>query len=175
MSLHEMMDVHDEKLLNLVQNYRIHLIDPSAMSEKELEKFTSSLREVLSFIKYSEDPDKLASYVEGNPRMNLEREAAMVIKTVTNVPLNLSKQEERVDMCKAIEIMLNESRETGRREGRSEGEREGRREGRSEGKLIALAKVVYVGKLTVPDAAELAGMTEEEFLKSCEKFKQELY
>ncbi len=102
MSLHEMMDVHDEKLLKLVQNYRIHLIDPSAMSKEELEKFTSSLREVLSFIKYSEDPDKLASYVEDNPRMNLEREAALVIKAVTNVPVNLPEQKEELNMCKSL-------------------------------------------------------------------------
>ena len=102
MSLHEMMDVHDKKLLKLVQNYRIHLIDPSAINEEELEKFTSSLREVLSFIKYSEDPDKLASYVEGNPRMNLEREAALVIKAVTNVPVNLPEQKEELNMCKSL-------------------------------------------------------------------------
>lgn len=86
--------------------------------------------------------------------MNLEREAAMVIKAVTSVPLNLQEQKEDVNMCKAIEVMLNNSK--------------------NEGTITALAKVVSMGKLTVPDAAQLAGMTEEEFLKSCEKFKQEL-
>lgn len=50
-SLHEMMSVKNPRLLSLVQDYRIHLIEPMALSTEDLGRFQSSLREVLSFIK----------------------------------------------------------------------------------------------------------------------------
>ena len=60
LSLHEMMEVRSEKLLHYIQDYRIHLIDPANLTEEDLVKFTSSLREVMEYIKYSKDKDNLA-------------------------------------------------------------------------------------------------------------------
>ena len=47
LSLHEMMAVKNESLLNFVQDYQIHLIDPAKLSKEDLEKFSTSLREVI--------------------------------------------------------------------------------------------------------------------------------
>ena len=65
-SLHEMLVVQDEKILSLVPDYRINLIAPGEMSEEALEHFTSNFREVMQFIKYSKDTEKLSKLVEGN-------------------------------------------------------------------------------------------------------------
>lgn len=46
LSLHEMMGTQNEKLMHYVQDYQIHLIDPAKLTEEDLKKFTSSLREV---------------------------------------------------------------------------------------------------------------------------------
>lgn len=43
LSLHEMMAVKNESLLNFVQDYQIHLIDPAKLSKEDLEKFSTSL------------------------------------------------------------------------------------------------------------------------------------
>lgn len=58
-TLHEMFDCQDQDLLAFVPDYKINLIVPSALDEKELGRFHSTLREVLSFIKYSDNAEKL--------------------------------------------------------------------------------------------------------------------
>ena len=58
LSLHEMMGTQNEKLMHYVQDYQIHLIDPAKLTEEDLNKFTSSLREVIEYIKYSKDKRK---------------------------------------------------------------------------------------------------------------------
>ena len=58
-SLHEMMDFPLEEMRTFIQDYKIHLIDPAALEPDELEKFSTSLREVLGCIKYSKDKEKL--------------------------------------------------------------------------------------------------------------------
>ena len=70
-SLHEMMDLPREEMRAFIQDYKIHLIDPAAIEPEELEKFSSSLREVLGCIKYSNDKEKLSSFIRNNSRMIL--------------------------------------------------------------------------------------------------------
>ena len=48
-----MMNVKNRELLRFVQDYQVHLIDPARLSEEELAKFSTSLREVMGYIKYS--------------------------------------------------------------------------------------------------------------------------
>ena len=54
-SLHEMMEWPDVHLKEYVQDYKIQLIDPAKIQPEEFEKFSTSLREVLEYIKYSKD------------------------------------------------------------------------------------------------------------------------
>lgn len=69
---HEMMDFPLEEMRTFIQDYKIHLIDPAALEPDELEKFSTSLREVLGCIKYSKDKEKLSSFIRNNTRMMLE-------------------------------------------------------------------------------------------------------
>lgn len=125
MSLHEMLAVQDEKILSLVPNYSIHLIAPAEMSSDEINKFSSSLREVLLYIKYSKDKDKLTELISGDSAFrSIDRKAVRVINTVTNSKLNIKENEEEVDMCKAIDDMRNEAWENGLSSGRVTGKAE---------------------------------------------------
>ena len=147
LSLHEMMRVKDNKLLSFVQDYQIHLIDPAKLTEADLKKFSSSLREVIEYIKYSKDKDKLARILKGNSRMVIEREAALVIKTVTNTPIDIPEGTEAIDMCKAVESLLNESEA----------------KGIEIGELRMLVKLVQEGDLSLERAATKAKMPVEQF------------
>lgn len=69
LSLHEMMAVQDPALLHFVQDYQIHLIDPAKLSAEDLGRFSSSLREVIGYIKYSKDKERLSEFLTDNPRM----------------------------------------------------------------------------------------------------------
>ena len=151
LSLHEMMGSQNEKLMHYVQDYRIHLIDPAKLTEKDLKKFTSSLREVIEYIKYSKDKEKLSRILKDNSRMLIDREAALVIKTITNTAIEISEKEEKIDMCKAIDDML------------SEREAKGEIRGIEIGELRMLVKQVKKGRLTIEEAAEDAAMSVEKF------------
>ena len=156
-SLHEMMDFPLEEMRTFIQDYKIHLIDPAALEPDELEKFSTSLREVLGCIKYSKDKEKLSSFIRNNTRMMLEINAARVIQAITNITLDLSEEVEEVDMCKAIDDMMQDSRE------------EGKAEGRTEGILFALTGLVRDGVLSIKDAAFRANMTESAFEAAMKK------
>ena len=114
-SLHEMMNVKDERILSLVPDYQIHLIAPAGLSDEELKKFHSSLKEVLGFIKYSKDKDKLTEIVQDEFH-ELRKEEIDVLNECVNANLRLQDGEERLDMCKALEDMKREAAEKATKE-----------------------------------------------------------
>lgn len=77
--------------------------------------------------------------------MLIEANAARVIKAVTNTPLDISEGAEVIDVCKAVEEMMNESEERG--------------------ELRMLVKQVKKGRITIEQAAEDANMSVEQFKK----------
>ncbi len=107
-SLHEMLNIEDEHILSLLPDYQIHLITPYGLSKDELNKFHSSLREVLTFIKYSKDKGKMEEAVRDNFK-KLRKEEIKVLNYCANVNLKLPPGEEEVDVCKAWEDMKQET------------------------------------------------------------------
>ena len=125
LSLHEMMSTRDMELLSFVENYRIHLIDPAKLTEEQLNKFSTSMREVIGYIKYSKNKDKLLEFLRTDAHRSIEMNAARVIKTITNTPIEVSEEEGEIEMCKAIEDLIAESEARGRAEGETRGEAKG--------------------------------------------------
>ena len=117
LSLHEMMSIRDMEILSFVENYRIHLIDPAKLTEEELNKFSTSMREVMGYIKYSKNKEKLLDFLRTDTHKSIEMNAARVIKTITNTPIEVSEEKEEIEMCKAIEDLIAESEARGRAEG----------------------------------------------------------
>ena len=109
LSLFEMMDVSDPDVLACMDNYHVRLIAPAQMTDEEIMKFQSSLREVMLFIKYSKDKENLSRV--------LERRAADVIETITNSGIKYDESEEVVDVCQAIREIRMEERKIGEQDG----------------------------------------------------------
>ena len=129
LSLHEMMATRDMEILSFVENYRIHLIDPAKLTEEELDKFSTSLKEVMGYIKYSKDKEKLLEFLRTDTRKTIEMNAARVIKMITNTPIEVSEEMEEIEMCKAIDDLILESESRGRMEGEKKGEAKGEAKG----------------------------------------------
>lgn len=93
-------------------------------------------------------------FIQDYPRMNMEIEAARVIEMITQIEI----EEEEVDsmgnvnMCKAIEDMIQDAVD------------EKKDDWLSEGRLQLLTTLIQSGKVTVKEAATLMDMTQEEFL-----------
>ena len=113
LSLHEMMPIRDMEILSYVENYRIHLIDPA--------KFSTSMREVMGYIKYSNNKEKLLDFLRTDTHKSIEMNAARVIKTITKTPIKISEEKEGIEMCQAIEELIAESEARGEVRGKAEG------------------------------------------------------
>lgn len=121
-SIHEMLNTTDPAVLKYVQDYKIHVIAPADMTEDELRKFQSSMREVLNFIKYSKDKRKLAQIMQADAERfkHMERKAVQLLNLVTGAEMEMDEEEEVVNMCKAIQDMRKEEREIGQQEGKTQ-------------------------------------------------------
>ena len=190
MTIHEMLNTQDRQILDLVQDYKIHLVAPAGIPDEDFIKFRTDLGPVLQFIKYSDDKDKLAEATKSIDRFRrMDPESIGLINAVTGSNLKIEVNEEgKVDVCTAIDEMRKESRNEGRiregkiegrREGKIEGHREGhlegkieghregkiegRREGKIEGSLETLVHLVQKGLISLYDAALEADLTPDEF------------
>ena len=147
LSLFDMMDSDIQKhdYAKYIQNYHLHLIEPSKISDEDLNKFDSSLREVLGCIKYAKDKNKLADFIHNNPRMNIEVEAARVLEVITHTHIKREEVDDmgNVNMCKAIQEMIQD--------------------GRDEGRVQLLVTLIQSGDISLQRAAALMNMTPEEF------------
>ena len=115
LSLFDMMDVSDSDVLACMDNYRVRLIAPAQMTDEEIMKFQSSLREVMFFIKYSKDRENLSRILEANEKRfrEVERRAVDVIEAITNLDIKYDESEEAIDVCQAIQEMRMESERRG--------------------------------------------------------------
>lgn len=100
MSLHEMFGEQDARVLALVPDYKINLVAPASIKDSDFEKFHTSLKEVLSFIKYSQDADRLLEAVEaGEGFRNLGRAEVEVLNACAGANLEMEKDKEAIDVC----------------------------------------------------------------------------
>ena len=118
-SVHEMLCTDDPAILRYVQDYKLNLIVPAELTEEALKKFHSSLREVLSFIKFSNDKEQMNRLIEENSARfsRMEKEAVAVINLFTGTNIEIKEEEEVIDMCKAWEDMRAEGIKVGQAEG----------------------------------------------------------
>ena len=143
-SLHEMLTNKDARALAYVEDYRIHLLEPAGMTDEDIAKLKSDLKDVFYFIKYSGDKDKLQELLENSEDFrSMKKTTAEMIKTVTNTDIDLPEGEEHVDMCLAIRQMKEESE--------------------AKGGLRMLFELVRDGLLTIAQAAVKAKLTEDQF------------
>ena len=130
------------------------------MSDEDLNKFSTELKQVFKYLKYSSDKEKLSQIVnEDEVYKHISRRTAVMINTVSGTKMKISEGKDEVDMCKAIEDMRKEERE----KGIEEGIEKGIEKGRNEGIIETLSGLVNDGLITLETAASRAGMTVKEF------------
>ena len=118
LSLKEMYSDVDNAILSHAPDYHVNLIAPAVMSDKEIDKFHSNLREVMLYIKYSRDKEKLNKIIKEDPKFqSVERQTANVINVVTGSKLKYPEGKGDVNMCLAIQQMREESELAGQIKG----------------------------------------------------------
>ncbi len=110
LSLHEMMDVDDPAILAMIPDYRVHLVAPADIPEQDFGKFHTSLGNVLTFIKYSRDKERMECWLNGDGAdVVLGREEVEVLNTCVNAKLTIKSDEEAINVCEAIRKMNEEA------------------------------------------------------------------
>lgn len=122
LSLHDMLAIPEElrDYKNCIPDYRINLVSSRTVKS---ENFRTGLREVFELLPLLKDKEGMKKYLEEKKEhySHLEPKRSWVIGKFINIPSlkNLDKEEEgEVNMCTAIEEMI----EDGRNEGIGRGE-----------------------------------------------------
>ena len=114
------IDLPDE-LKEMVSDYRIHVIDVRRFNDTGA--FRTDVRHVFDFIRCSEDKHALYKLVEQDDYYkNMEEDAFDVVSHYANAAELLAVKdyygkEGKVNMCKAIRDLMEDSRAEGREEG----------------------------------------------------------
>ena len=89
-SVHDMLSEISPELLEFIPNYKLHLIEPAALSCEQLQKFQSNLREILLCIKYANDKERLDTIIQ-DPRFGaVQYEAAAILNEFADLKLDLT-------------------------------------------------------------------------------------
>lgn len=85
MCLSEMYTDCDAELLKYVADYRINLITPMNLTDHEIDGFQTGMREIMRYIKYSNDRKAIDSILKTDRRFkSVERRAVEIINAATN-------------------------------------------------------------------------------------------
>jgi hypothetical protein len=110
LSIHEMFLEQDARVLALVPDYRVNLLAPASIEDHNFEKFQSSLKEVLSFIKHARDKDKLKKVLDADESFrHLGRSEVDVLNACVGAKITVNEGEEAIDVCLAIQQMNEEA------------------------------------------------------------------
>lgn len=110
LSIHEMFFGQDARVLALVPDYKVNLLAPASIENEDFGKFQSSLKEVLSFIKYARDKDELKKVLDADESFrHLGREEVDVLNACVGARIAVNEGEEAIDVCLAIQQMNEEA------------------------------------------------------------------
>ena len=98
-----------------IQDYRMHLFEPGAVKEEDLEKFKTELKDVIAYVKYSKSTEALKGYNE-KYKPDLTKSTVTLINELTNSNYVFIDGKEQLNMCEAFEGLIEEGRKEGRKE-----------------------------------------------------------
>lgn len=119
-TLHEMLDMEGlpEALRELVEDYRLHLVDIRRLRDTSI--FKTDVKQVFDFIRCSVDKRELLKLVQSDEHFReLEEDAYDVVTNyvradeLIQVKDDYSKKDGKVDMCQALKELLADERMEG--------------------------------------------------------------
>ncbi|MCQ2522160.1 MAG: Rpn family recombination-promoting nuclease/putative transposase [Lachnospiraceae bacterium] len=129
-TLREMYEGVDEIVLSHAIDYKLNLISPREMNEEELDQFHSELRQVVTFLKYTEDTEMIKQNIMKQELFQYASEDVIrVVELFTSYRFPREEKED-VNMCKGLEGL------------RAEGVAEGLERGKQESRLTTLRNML---------------------------------
>lgn len=134
----------------LIPNYHINLLDVNQIEDTSVYK--TDLQTILEMLRYRQNKKNMQRYVQEHAEyfQHVDIDTYNVLRVLLKAEKQMEEiknQEEEVDMCQALQEIFDDGKEAGRTEGRTD----------------LLIELVRDGVLSVMQAAEKAGKSEEEF------------
>ncbi|MCD8302634.1 MAG: Rpn family recombination-promoting nuclease/putative transposase, partial [Prevotellaceae bacterium] len=172
-SVHDMFQEIPKEISALIPDYKMILIDPAELSDEDLDTFKSRLDLTLKVIKYANDKEKLAEIMASDERFNhLQRDEVRVLNVCANMGLKEPKKGGTLDMCKAVQDMIDEASEKAVEEARRldrEAAEEARRldqeaaeDKRVNGLYDAIKSLITQLGCSVEQAIDLTGLNDDD-------------
>ena len=169
-SLKDMLDMEHmpEIIQRYIGDYPMCLLE--VRRYEEYEKFKTDLRYVFGYLQKSQNKEELKQYIKDNHAVFecIREDAYDLMITMSHskelkvVKLKYQNAEGEVNMCKAIQEMIEDGREEGRCEGRREGRQEGRHEGHRDGYQEGIRLTKKIMRL------KMENKTDSEIAEECE-------
>ena len=121
-SLYDMFDNIDPRIREYIDDYRLNLITPDEVADYKF--FSSELGLVLEFIKESRDKESLWRLVHDRTEYsNVDVTTVDMINEYTKIDISTKDNVGgKMDMCKAMQELIQDGKEEGIKEGIKEGE-----------------------------------------------------
>ena len=145
-----------------IQDYRMHLFEPGAVKEEDLEKFKTELKDVIAYVKYSKSTEALKEYNE-KYKPDLTKSTVTLINELTNSNYVFIDGKERLNMCEAFEGIKAEGIEEGRKKELKDKYKS----------WVTLSNNLKKRGMSNPEIASLLGVPETELQNAFNMIKEE--
>ena len=154
--------LEDNGLGGYIQDYRMHLFEPGAVKEEDLEKFKTELKDVIAYVKYSKSTEALKDYNE-KYKPDLTKSTVTLINELTNSNYVFIDGKERLNMCEAFEGIKAEGIEEGRKKELKDKYKS----------WVTLSNNLKKRGMSNPEIASLLGVPETELQDAFDMIKEE--
>ena len=154
--------LEDNGLGGYIQDYRMHLFEPGAVKEEDLEKFKTELKDVIAYVKYSKSTEALKEYNEKH-KPDLTKSTVTLINELTNSNYVFIDGKERLNMCEAFEGIKAEGIEEGRKKELKDKYKS----------WVTLSNNLKKRGMSNPEIASLLGVPETELQDAFDMIKEE--
>ena len=157
-SLLEMIEPEDKAYACYMANYRINLIDPFRIRRNSFKKFSSHLKEILLYLKCSRNEKTMKKMLETEESFeHTPNDVVELINILTGSNIKIDEKEEKTNMCKAWNQMIEKSE----------------KKGKIEGQIKILSDLVKEKVLSLQQAATKMGMTVASFKQAVKNLATE--
>lgn len=145
-SLSELFSISPQsrkRLGDILPDYRFLLAEADYV---DADGYETDLKEFFHALQCRKDKLKLAELLQTESFQNIKKETAWVIAVYLDREKLMTKMKEKgIDMCQALDELLEDKRREGRIEGERAGKREGKREGRRTERILIIRRMIQEG------------------------------
>ena len=161
-SLAEMMPQMDERILPIINDYRINLLNPLEITD--FSKFETGLRPLFELLKNASDEEKLNELITKDETFTkVDVETVAAINLFAGTDIKYDEKEEVVNMCKAWDDHKKRGIQEGIQQGMQQGIQQGIQQGVQQGRCLEVYSLVQDGILEPEVGASRVSMSLDDF------------